>query len=543
MGILLRRLSALAAMGVGAAVAQPLGDDDHWVHLIQRGDTLIGLQARLMRADADWRDVQRLNRIANPRRLRPGSTLRIPWAWLRVAPLRGEVLHRHGEVSIERAGLAAAPLTDSDSVAEGDLLRTGDSSSVSLRMADGSRVVLQPRSRLRIQRAAQIEGRSALQLRLDDGEADTRVAPAQGAAPPAPRLRLRTPTAILGVRGTEFRTRVGDARTEVEVLAGAVGAAGAQATVEVAAGQGVVVTPAGVTAPTPLPAPPDLSAVPPRIERLPLVLAWGGATPQPVLAQVFAADADGPALLRGRFARAQAQWGNDLPDGRYRLQVRTIGADGLAGRDTAAAFELAARPEPPLLVAPRPDARTADEAMTLRWASSTEATRYRVQVAADAGFPATAPPALEREGDATEQRVPLALGAQHWRVASVRADGRVGPWSDPQRITRVEPPAAPAAEPHEASDAGLLLRWRGVPGLRYQLQVARDASFEPLLVDETTADAHWLLRDPQAGAYHLRVRSIDAEGFSGPFGATQVIEHAPSRPWWLLLPMVLILLL
>lgn len=539
-GPLLRRLSALAAFGAGAAVAQPLGDDEHWEHRIQRGDTLIGLHARLMRAETDWRDVQRLNRVANPRRLRPGSTLRFPWALLRVQPLRGEVLHRHGEVSIERPGAAALALASGDSVAEGDLLRTGPGSSVALRMADGSRVVLQAHSRLRIQRGAQVDGRSELQLRLDDGEADTQVVPASGAAA-APRLRLRTPTAILGVRGTEFRTRVGDARTDVEVLAGAVGAAAAQATVEVGAGQGVVATPAGVTAPVPLPAPPDLSGVPPRIERLPLVLAWRDSAPQHWLAQVFGGAGDGPALLRGRFTRPQAQWSSELPDGRYQLHVRTIGADGLAGRDAVAAFELAARPEPPLLVAPRPDARTADEAATLRWARSTEAARYRVQLGADARFAVA--PTLEHQLDATEQRLPLALGTQHWRVASVRADGHVGPWSDPQRITRVEPPAAPAAEPPEASEAGLLLRWRGVPGLRYQVQVARDAGFGALLVDQTTTEPQWLLRDPQPGAYHLRVRSIDAEGFSGPFGPAQVVDHVPPRPWWLLLPAVLLLLL
>ena len=93
----------------GAALAQRPADD-HWIYLIERGDTLIGLHARLMRPEADWRVVQRLNRIADPHRLQPGSALRIPLALLREEAASAEVLHVHGEVWSERAGAERQPL-------------------------------------------------------------------------------------------------------------------------------------------------------------------------------------------------------------------------------------------------------------------------------------------------------------------------------------------------------------------------------------------------------------------------------------------------
>ena len=84
------------------------------------GDTLIGIAARLLAAQADWRVVQRLNRIAQPRRLQIGQVLRIPLGLL--------------------AELVA-----------GDGVVTGAGSSMVIRWADGSRLLLRPDSRLRAQ--------------------------------------------------------------------------------------------------------------------------------------------------------------------------------------------------------------------------------------------------------------------------------------------------------------------------------------------------------------------------------------------------------
>lgn len=73
--------------------------------------------------------------------------------------------------------------------------------------------------------------------------------------------------------------------------------------------------------------------------------------------------------------------------------------------------------------------------------------------------------------------------------------------------------------------------------------MARDAAFAlPLVRDETVAEPQLLLRDPEPGTYHVRVKTIDADGFAGPFGQTQQVDVPRSKWWWLLLPAVLLLL-
>ena len=56
------------------------------------------------------------------------------------------------------------------------------------------------------------------------------------------------------------------------------------------------------------------------------------------------------------------------------------------------------------------------------------------------------------------------------------------------------------------------------------------------------AEPQLLLRDPPSGTYYLRVKTIDADGFAGPFGQAQQID-VPSSPWWWLLVPALLLLL
>jgi hypothetical protein len=514
---------------------------------VQRGDTLVGL----LRDGADWAGVQRANRIADPKRLQPGSTLRIPAALLREQPTVAEVVHAYGQVSVMRGStLTPQPLAAGDNVATGDVVRTGAQSSATLRFADGARVLVRPDSELKVERLAQSRAGASTTLRLQNGSADSTVPPAEGAAPR--RYEMRTPQTQLGVRGTEFRTAADGTTTRVEVLDGRVGArrdgagtARAPAESIVAAGFGAVSTAdaaSGMAAPRALPAAPVLAGLAERIERLPLRLPWQAEAASRVRAQVFSTDALPRLLLDGVFDAAPARWTEDLPDGRYELRVRSIAADGLEGRDARAAFVLDARPEPPFIAAPAADSRTIDESVRLAWTRNAGAARVRLQVADAADFAALR---VDRNDlDAAELRVALPLGMHHWRVASIAPDGEQGPFSDAQRFTRIAPPPAPPPAQPQADAQGLLLRWPGSAqtGTRWQVQVARDAAFTQALIDTTVTEPQLLVREPAAGDYYLRVKTIDADGFVGPFGETQRIEVPRSPWWWLLVPAMLLLL-
>lgn len=529
-------VGVLAAVSPRSGQAQPLAADEPMhLHRIEKGDTLIGLQSRLMTPGASWRRVQRINGIADPRRLPIGGTLRIPVSMLRGEDTAAEVLHVWGDVTVAGPDGVARRVVGGDRLAGGDLLVSGRAGTATLRFADGSRVVLQPASRLRIERHARLPGDGVdVRLRLDQGGAESRVPPER----PRPRFEIRTPVVNLGVRGTEFRTRVEERRTLAEVLEGRVSAD--RATV-LGAGQGAVVGAGGVESLRQLDRPPDVSAVPERVELLPLDLPVRADGPaQALRVQIF--DSEGARLrLEGRFDDGRARWPDDLPDGNYELHARTIAADGLEGRDARTTFRLKARPQAPLLQEPGPDHRTSRAEVPLAWTRNPAAHRYRLQVADGADFAA---PRLDRDNLVDPgARLALPPGVTHWRVAGIDAQGERGPWSAAGRITR-EPEPPPGVESPQAVDGGVALRWApGSPGSRFRIQVARDAAFAEIAVDEILSAAAWTWRAPAAGKYHVRVQTIAADGLAGPFGSPQQFEVAPRRGLWWVVPLLWLLLL
>jgi hypothetical protein len=570
-----RRIARLAIALAVLAAAQPIAlhaqvpaaAADDRLHRVARGDTLIALARTHLDPAHGWRGLQRLNGVADPRRLQPGRILRFPLAWMKAEPALAEALHVRGEVTFERAGAGAQAVQAGAALQTGDLLRAGSESSLTLRFADGARLLLRPDSTLRLARLLQrpAGGVADTGLHLDQGSADSRVPPL--ASPPpagsaARRYEITTPTVHLGVRGTEFRTRVdaSDATTHVEVIEGEVAADGGsgagtgrgrgRAEQRLAAGQGAVVARgARGLAAAALALPPDLSTVAQRLERVPLRLAW--VPRDGVLswhAQVVDPGHPDRLLLDGRFDNPTARW-PDLPDGEYELRVRAVGPGGLEGMDAHRSFVLKARPFPPFTTQPRAGATVRGDGVRFAWTRAVGIASYRLQLArldpeADAAAADFTSPLADRgtlAAGAHDEALPP--GRYAWRVASVRGDGDQGPFGDPLSFTLRPLPPAPVLQEPQVSDTALVLRWpAGEPGDRYELQLAAQDSFSTLLHSVETREPEATLPRPGPGRYFVRVRSIDADGIAGPYGGAQEIDVPHSR-WWWLVPAGLLLLL
>lgn len=126
-----------------------------------------------------------------------------------------EVLAVSGEA--QRADGTALAVGDKLDV--GTTLRTGATGRVRLRFSDGSVVVLADKSQLRIEAFSAAPGQSrSAEFLLEVGLIGQRVSPSAGGS-----WRVRTPTAVTAVRGTEFSVEVGDDRaTAVHVKTGEV---------------------------------------------------------------------------------------------------------------------------------------------------------------------------------------------------------------------------------------------------------------------------------------------------------------------------------
>ena len=106
---------------------------------IASGDTLIGISQRFLQDPQRWPELKRYNRIPQDRRLQPGSSLRIPLAWVRWSELTAE------DVFVQGIVLGAGkPLVEGMQLKAGDSFDTGTSGSLTLRLSDGATVVFPP---------------------------------------------------------------------------------------------------------------------------------------------------------------------------------------------------------------------------------------------------------------------------------------------------------------------------------------------------------------------------------------------------------------
>lgn len=535
------------AQGVRAA-GQPAADPAaprEWRYRVAPGDTLIGLAAAHFTDPEGWPALQRLNQVVNPRRLVPGSIMRMPYAWLRRESAVAEVVFVQGQVSLLRAGTEPPPaLKVGDRLQAADSLRTAPGASLSLRFADGTRLLVAPDSQVTLERLL-VYGRSGIvdtRLRLDQGGADSQVRPN---AAGSPAYELRSPAVNLGVRGTEFRVRMdaAGAATRVEVLDGSVaagrgvtGPGQADGGMLVAAGFGTVAAPdRPVAAPRPLLAAPRLALQELVFEDLAFGLDWAPvAGARGYRAQVLA-DSEVDALLRdGLFDGTTARWADigQLPDGRYRWRVRALDEAGLEGLDTTRHFVIAARPLPPPPRQPAPGELVPGGRVSLAWTESAGAAAYRVQVAQQGDF---SQPLADQRVEGLHLSLPLPQGTYQWRVAAVPTSPATrphGPFGPPQAFELRDVPPLPVMEPAQLAPNRLLLRWKPLAaGQGAQVQVARDEAFRDLLIDQPTEGAELALPRPASGTYHWRLRSMLAGRPVGEFSQAEALS-VPGLGWW-----------
>jgi hypothetical protein len=523
----------LAAAGLAAAssiVAAPAAvAEDDLVYIVRKGDTLIGLGRRLLVDPRRWPELQRLNRIQEPRRIPIGTPMRIPVALARAVPGEARVVEVVGDARGSSGALAPGA-----TLGPGAEVATGKDGYVTIELADGSRLVVQSQSRLRVREVARYPELGAHRSAIDVGEGrvESRAARQQGGG----RFEIRTPLATTAVRGTDFRVASDGAarRSSSEVLTGAVAVAGDGAPIAVPAGFGTLVD--ETRRPIPpvrlLPAP-DLAGLPVLQERVlfrfnvPPVAGANGYRGQ------IARDREFRAIVAENTAASPELRFSDVPDGAYWLRVRAVDERALEGVDATHGFRLKARPEPPFPSAPRDGGKASGDAVELRWTAAADAATYRFQLARDTGFKDVL---ADRDAvAATDARVDgLAPGDYFWRVASVRADRDQGPFGDPQRFALRPLPATP--EPPGIDDDNLHFTWVAEPGQTFRLQLARDDRFVDVVADLALAEPRVSLPRPDAGTYYMRVQATDPDGYVGPYTATQRFEVPRGPlPWWLLI--------
>ncbi len=535
-------------LGAVLLVLSTLASAGEWFYTVQPGDNLWNLTERHLTSLKYVGRLQELNLIQHPSYIAPGTVIRIPIDWTKqqLGGLRARVIGVNGQAVIKRSSSEqTVPAEKGMQLFVGDEIYCENDAFVTVEFADKSHMRVQDNSRVRLKR---------LNIFGQYGLVDTLVEIEQGRIESAvpenkevdTRFRIKTPSAISSVRGTDFRVgMIGEQEdsTSSEVLKGLLLVSANNRDVNISAGFGsVTVLGSAPSKPVVLLSPPDLSATLTLYERLPLVISLHSlAGAQSYRAQI-ATDQTFQDLLAEFVTTKLPFREGDLPDGEYWLRVRGIDQSGIEGQDAVMSFEINARPEAPFILAPLPGGVLDVNNQEIKWSAQFSAANYILTISeqSDLSDPIfTDSEIYENKLKLTE---PLAPGKYFWHIASVSASEGVGPYSDIMAF-RVPFPGPELSVP-EVGDDDLTLAWSAAAeGQRFHFQIASDKDFNELLYDEVTLNSRVTIPTPEGDRYYLRVKTIESDGFKGPFGSPQVIDIPKDTPYWLLLLLLPLLIL
>ena len=555
------RLPGLAAAALSIAL---LGNADAQQDtlvefVVVKADTLIGLSSSVLVSPTAWREVAKINHIANPNLIVPGQHLRIPTRLLRGDAVSATLVSVSGpDVRTgDTSAVVGAPVN------EGQTIQTGPDSSAVLELADGSRVRVPPSSLAQVAASRNYGGRLPANAAASPEDAAAAKAPSSWFAGTmrvlrggvevfatkvlrAKPLEVVTPTAVVGVRGTQYRVTLDDnaeKRTHSEVLEGVVhfDVASSSNGPDVRMGYGAA---ADASAAPPQVArllpPPDLGALPERFER-PIVRFTPAGEPTPLRVQVAADPGFDQIVSDQKVAAGSEVRIAGLEDAPWYLRARRIDTQGIEGLDSTHPFILKARPEPPAYLAPRGHAKAPVGKVDFAWAANANASRARLQVATDPAFGQVID---DRDNlDTANLSADIAQpGTYYWRLASIRPSGDHGPFGDPQSF-ELRPLPEPPTGGRSADGKSLVFKWGARAGDKQQVEFASDPAFKQVISRDELSGAEWTLPIPTSGGrYYFRYRSVEPDGFVTPYSETLMIDVP--RDWsalGLLLPLLVFL--
>lgn len=513
---------------------------DEWIYTVKTGDNLWNISEQHLISTRYVARLQQLNKISDAYTIPPGTKIKIPVAWSKVqtSGVNAQVIYVRGRILIKRANAAEIPAEAGMQLNEGDEVRSENDSFAILKFLDNSRLQLQENSQIRIRKMNVLGDYGAADMLIQLQQGRTENAVRQEKPGIGTRFRIKTPSAISSVRGTDFRVGItpDDERTSSEVLSGLVQVEGEKNKIAVSTGFGVITALGGLpAAPVKLLPAPDLSNTAVLYERLPLVITLDPLAGAVTYRAQIASDQDFHNLWIEFTTNKLPFRDGDIPDGDYWLRVRGIDAAGIEGHDATIAFTLNARPEPPFIIAPLPEGVIDPFSREFQWSIQPEAAHYHIMISQDSGFATFIVDNKAVKGNTFRLADSLTPGYYFWRIASVSAVEGIGPFTDVMSFRMPFP--GPTMEATKFDKTRMTFVWRaGGKDQSFHFQLAHDEAFNQILYDEKTPATQLTVARPDGGRYFLRTKTIEADGFEGPWGPPQIIDIPYANPYWLLLP-------
>lgn len=504
-----------------------------WIYTVVDGDNLWNFSEKYLDSVMRFEKLRKLNNIKNPKRLQPGTWLRVPMKWIRSNAVPARIAGLEGQVQLTRADGTQPMLKSGTLILLGDILKTGPKSSVAVLFADDSALTLHSHGEMRFDHLS-AHGETGMvdsRLHLIKGRLQTRVRPSAG---PGSRFEIYTPSAISAVRGTEYRAAVvreGNA-SNIEVLEGKVAVSAAQQQRLVEAGFGTQIVKGEAPAPpVKLLPPPQYDPIPDVVRQIDWRMDWEDIEGAVSYRIEISADQAFTVLAWDQITTQSHLTLAELEDNRYWIRVRGIDVNGLEGKGRVASLVLDAQPQPPLSLNPPDGAVQRGGDVEMKWTLSENAERYLLEIATDEDFQQI----VQRVTDLEEARYQLQNisepGTYYWRVSSI-LDNEPGP-PGVVRSWQLKPAIGAIDSSIEEKDKEVTASWeRGDPDHRYQVQIALDPDFTDIETDTLTEQSEVSFPQLQGQVRYLRVRAIDRDGYEGPWGSVQRIEPPFDQGVW-----------
>ena len=402
------------------------------VYATRAGDTLMSIAERFTTRIDNWITLSKVNNIGSDTAIPIGTPITIPADLLQDEPSEARVIALSGSITANSQEGQSLLLALGAKITEGMQIDTGNNSFLTLELPDQSRISLPSNSRIRVAklRMARYTKSPRTEILLLNGKVESKVAPLEQNKG---RFEVRTPMAVAGVRGTQFRVGIGANGMVTEVLSGKVevehqSGRGGQG---LHAGQGNVTNMKTIGKPVDLLPTPQLAGAPVRQDQ---------SSAQFVLTPVagargyhiqIATDQEAKNILLEGHAKDTRLKLDGLPNGSYYARVSVIDKLGLEGPASTHAFTLGAAQ--PAATGPKPAAPTVEAGesrqLALRW-TGTPGQQFTVQVARDPAFSWLL---YSSKTTTPEARFPRpAFGTYYARVQINNPDGSTSPYSAAQ---------------------------------------------------------------------------------------------------------------
>lgn len=359
---------------------------EEWIYTVRPGDTLSAISHEYLINIDYWPKVKQLNNIGNVRHLAPGTRLRIPLEWLKQHSATIKIIAQRGKISLINSN-SSEELAANTKLQAGQGIRTGKNSSITIELADGSRILILPDSEIMIESTTQNSdtGVATLSVQVLKGQIENKVAPQK----PGGRYRITTPAAVAAVRGTEFRVNADDGGDVMrsEVLQGKVEVTGSSVSRNVGAGFATLAkTGEPPTIPKQIPSAPDLSSLIKRTAKTDVSFSWPASTNVVSYRAQLAEDESFNTPLFNRLLETpQVTW-QGLTPGNYFMRARGIDDMGFGGFNATHAFVIIGPPQIPNAYTPKDEATLPTPTPFIAWSQVQQSSFYHLQIANDQGF-------------------------------------------------------------------------------------------------------------------------------------------------------------